>query len=133
MRRNLLNKIKDEKGQSLVEFALILVLLLLLLLGIVEFARGWFRADLLKGAANIAARTYAVTSDTDPDVKAAAARAAARTVIPTLTDADIVPDTTTPGQVMVTVREDFQTVLYGILPMMNTITISRDATYRLEN
>ena len=132
MKRIFLKKLKDEKGQNLVEFALVLLLLLVISLGIVEFGRAWFLADRLKNAANIAARTYAVTQGTDPGVKAAAARAAAKTVIPELADADIVP-IETGSQVTVTVSRRFETVVPGILPMLGDITIPRDATYRLEN
>ena len=62
--KKILSKLKDEKGQSAVEFALVGTLLLVLLFGITEFGRAWYRADKLKGAANIAARTCAVTSGT---------------------------------------------------------------------
>ena len=62
--KKILSKLKDEKGQSAVEFALVGTLLLVLVFGITEFGRAWYRADKLKGAANIAARTYAVTSGT---------------------------------------------------------------------
>ena len=125
MKRNLYNKLKDEKGQNLVEFALVLILLLLISLGIVEFGRAWFLADRLKNAANIAARTYAVTSD--PDNKEDAARAAAFGVISSSINFDV---TTT--SVKVTVSRNFETVVPGILPMLGDITIPRDATYRLE-
>jgi Flp pilus assembly protein TadG len=55
------SKLKDETGQSLVEFTLVLVFVFLpILFGITEFSRAFYHADLLKGEANIAARTYAV-------------------------------------------------------------------------
>ena len=51
---------KNEKGQGLVEFALILPILLLLLVAIVDF--GWmiFVKTNLNNAAREGARTYAV-------------------------------------------------------------------------
>ena|SRR3990172_6058944 len=126
MKRNLYNKLKDEKGQTLVEFALVLILLLLISLGIVEFGRGWYLADRLKNSANIAARTYAVTSGNNA-AKEDAARAAAFGVISSSINFDV---TTT--SVKVTVSRNFETVVPGILPMLGDITIPRDATYRME-
>lgn len=123
MKSIFLKKIRDEKGQNLVEFALVLFLLLAIFLGIVEFGRAWFLADRLKNAANIAARTYAVASGN----KEAAARAAAFGVI-----SSSFAVMTSSGSVTVTVSRKFETVVPGILPMLGDITIPRDATYRLE-
>ena len=120
---NILSKLKNEKGQSAVEFALVAILLFLLVFGIIEFGRAWYRADLLKGAANIAARTYAVTKDSDK------ALSAAQTVIPSLTSIGIVPTT---EQVTVTVSQPFQMAVPGLLSMVSITNIRRTATYRLE-
>ena len=43
--------LKNEKGQSLVEFALVVPLLLLLVIGIAEFGRAWMTKNILTGAA----------------------------------------------------------------------------------
>ena len=51
---------KNEKGQSLVEFALVAPLLLLLVIGIAEFGRAWMTNNILTGAAREAVRIYAV-------------------------------------------------------------------------
>lgn len=63
---------KNEKGQGLVEFALILPILLLLLVAIVDF--GWmiFVKTNLNNAAREGARVYAVNESED-EAKAAAA------------------------------------------------------------
>ena len=124
--RSRLAKLKDEKGQSTVEFALVSIVLLVLVFGIVEFGRAWFRADLLKGAANIAARTYAVTKD------AGKALTAAQTIIPTLSSPSTFKTTITTDQVTVSVEEPFSPVVPVLLPMLTNITIKRTATYRLE-
>lgn len=121
MKSIFLKKIKDEKGQNLVEFALIVGLLLAIFLGIVEFGRAWFLADRLKNAANIAARTYAVTNSPTQ------ARQAAFGVI----SASFVPYSSS-SSVRVVVSRQFRTVVPGILPMLGNITITRDATYRRE-
>lgn len=121
------SKLKDEKGQNLVEFALILIVLLLIVYGITEFGYAWYRVDVLKNAANTAARTYAVTGDEDM-ARFKAYTAAGTTDIDV--DVDVVPGA---DSVTVTVSEDFKTVVPGILPMLSNITkLRRDATYRLE-
>lgn len=63
---------KNEKGQGLVEFALILPILLLLLVAIVDF--GWliFVKTNLNNAAREGARAYAV-NENEGEAKAAAA------------------------------------------------------------
>jgi Flp pilus assembly protein TadG len=52
---------KNQKGQALVEFALILPLLLLLLFGVFEFGRAMFIKNTLNNAARAAARVAVVT------------------------------------------------------------------------
>jgi hypothetical protein len=52
--------LKDEKGQNLVEFALVVPLLLLLVIGIAELGRAWMTKNLITGAAREAVRIYAV-------------------------------------------------------------------------
>ena len=53
--------LKDEKGQNLVEFALVVPLLLLLVIGIAEFGRAWMTRNILTGAAREAVRVAAVS------------------------------------------------------------------------
>jgi hypothetical protein len=52
---------RKQTGQTLIETALILFLLLLILLGITEFARAWFVKNTLKNAVRQGARVAAVT------------------------------------------------------------------------
>ncbi len=54
--------VKAQKGQTLIETALILFLLLLILLGISEFARAWYTKSSLKNGVRQGARVAAVTS-----------------------------------------------------------------------
>lgn len=58
-----------RSGQGLVEFALVLPLVLLLLLGVVEFARAWNIELVLTDAGREGARTLAVSTLTDPGAK----------------------------------------------------------------
>lgn len=77
--RNLGN---NERGQSAVEFALILPILIIILLGIVEF--GWFlNAKItITSAAREGARVYAIHGDKD-DVSTRVTDAVANTLSPT--------------------------------------------------
>jgi len=50
-----------QKGQTLIETAIILVLLLLIVLGIEEFARAWYTKNSAKNAARQGARVAVVT------------------------------------------------------------------------
>jgi Flp pilus assembly protein TadG len=54
---------KKQKGQTLIETAIVLFLLLLILLGITEFARAWYTKNSLKNAARQGVRTAVVTQD----------------------------------------------------------------------
>ena len=51
---------KSIRGQSLVEFALVLPMFLLLLIGVAEFGRAWMTRNILTGASREAARIAAV-------------------------------------------------------------------------
>lgn len=51
---------KHTRGQSLIEFALVIPLLLLLMVGIMEFSRAWMAKNILTGAAREAARIAVV-------------------------------------------------------------------------
>lgn len=132
MRRNLFNKIKDEKGQALVEFALVVLIFLLILFAITEFGRAWYRYDVLKNAANTAARTYAVAAGN----KKAAALKNATGIVGHSTGFSFY--TSESGSITVTVSEPFNTVVSGF-PVLGQalggttgITLRRDATYRME-
>ena len=56
---------KDQKGQALVEAAIILPLLLLLIMGLFEFGRAMFLKNTLNNAARAGARTAVVTPKLD--------------------------------------------------------------------
>lgn len=56
-------RVEEDGGAVLVEFALLLPLLLLIIVGIIEFGRAFNSQIELTGAAREAARTMAVTSD----------------------------------------------------------------------
>jgi Flp pilus assembly protein TadG len=83
MRRLLRAASRGERGQALVEFAIVLPLLLLLLLGIVDFARAWNVYEVLTDAAREGARIAVVDqpATTEQDVRDAIVAAGQRAAI----------------------------------------------------
>ena len=57
---------REDSGQALVEFALVVPIFLFLLLGIVEFARAWNIYEVLTDAAREGARNAVVDNGLDP-------------------------------------------------------------------
>jgi Flp pilus assembly protein TadG len=72
MRRRI--EIRDERGQSMVELALILPVLLLILFGIVQFGTAFNNYVALTDAVRAGARTAAVSGGSTDPVGAAVAR-----------------------------------------------------------
>ena len=66
-RRGGWSRLESESGQALVEFALVLPIFLLLLLGIVEFARAWNIYEVLTDAGREGARNAVVDDPTTND------------------------------------------------------------------
>lgn len=57
---------RDERGQALVEFALILPIILLLVVGMLEFARAWNLHQVMTDAAREGARRAVLADTKDP-------------------------------------------------------------------
>lgn len=68
----MIRRLRSEDGAAAVEFALILPVFLVLLLGIIEFGSAYNAQILLTNAAREAARTYSLTGDESAAVAAAA-------------------------------------------------------------
>ena len=111
--RKLVSLARDTRGQSVVEFALVLPLLLVIVFGITEFGRAWMTMNVLTSAAREGARLAAVTG---PDQDAVIAR-----VNQVCNSAKITPTAVTvtgpdaDNRVTVTVDADFQVVTGTIL------------------
>jgi Flp pilus assembly protein TadG len=79
-----------RRGQALTEFALVMPILLLLVLGIMEFGRAWFQSQVITDAARQGARTAAILHG---NVSSGEARDSAETIVRTaLAAARIDPD-----------------------------------------
>jgi Flp pilus assembly protein TadG len=125
----------NQRGQAVIEFALVLPLLLLLVFGITEFGRAWMTKNILTSAAREGCRMAVVT---DPDVPlvesrvgevCAAGRVTPNTVTVTGPDpADI------DRRVTVTVTADFVVIPGTILGTFSgTIPLSATAVMRHES
>jgi Flp pilus assembly protein TadG len=114
-----MGRLRDERGASAVEFALILPLLVLLVLGIVEFGRGFQVSGTLSAAAREGVRIMALQND--PAAARAAVRSAASSLDPAITNAQITitPATcptgvgTTTVRLTIRYRQPFVTGLFG--------------------
>jgi Flp pilus assembly protein TadG len=129
---------RNERGQALAEFALVLPLILLFIAGIVEMGRAWNIKQAVTDAAREGAR-YAVVQDntinTIDDVKAKVEERLALASIETST-IDVAGDFQTAGEVTVTVSTQHQMGLIGALLQWAggpaVVTISTQATMRSE-
>jgi len=125
---------QHEGGQNLVEFALVLPILLLIILGIVEFSWAWLQTNTATSAAREAARVAAVTAS---PYSTAVAEARARTVLQnagidsgTATVTITVPDAVT-KQITVTVQFQYNSIT-GFIPGLNGITLRGETSIRWE-
>lgn len=131
---------RSERGQALVEFAIVLPLLLLLLLGIVDFARAWNVFEVLTDAAREGARVAVVfqPATTEQDVIDTIIEAGQRTAI-SIDPADITITGFQAGrgtQATVRVEYDYELkwvgALLGLVSGDRTITMATEFAMRNE-
>jgi Flp pilus assembly protein TadG len=80
-------RLRDERGATAVEFAFILPLLIVLVLGIAEFGHAFQVSGALSAAAREGVRVMALQND--PAAARAAVRTSAPSLVPAVTDAQI--------------------------------------------
>ena len=134
-KRQLVSLARDSRGQSVVEFALVLPLLLVLVFGITEFGRAWLTMNVLTSAAREGARLAVVTAPDVPRViERVNAVCAAGRITPTAVTVTG-PDATDPDRrVTVTVEANFRVVTGSILGTFSgTIPLRANATMRHES
>jgi Flp pilus assembly protein TadG len=130
---------KREKGQNLVEFALILPVFLLLVVGMAEFGRGWMTRNILTGAAREGARVAAVEPDSASSIAqglaaaTAVLNAAGILVPPAIVTVNTNPPTSFPA-VKVDVRYTISVLIAGFIPGLPgpTFDLTGTATMRRE-
>ena len=138
--RGLRSAVRRSDGQSTVELALVLPLLVLVIFGCLKVGMAFFSYEQVASAANAGARAAAVNHGGDPT---AAARAAAKAVSPTmgLTDSQIAvtylstasppgASWSYPGTVTVSVNYPLTFSFLGQLPQV--FNLQATATKRLE-
>lgn len=130
--------IKGEKGQSLVEFAIVLPVLMLFLLGIIEF--GWlFNAKItLTSAAREGARIYAIEGNNQTLVEDAVNKATSNLIVNKIeVDKSIgvvlSEETTTSGNIrMAKVVITAEVIPLIKLIVKNNVTMKAEASMRIE-
>jgi Flp pilus assembly protein TadG len=127
--RRIRNTLKNEKGQSLVEFALVVPLLLLLVFGIAEFGRAWMTKNILTGAVREAARIAAVQAPGGGwNGSAATVRGNQILASAGIATTVSVQDPGPFGDVTATVTYNFPVVVVGFIPGLNNATIPLSST-----
>jgi len=123
---------KSIRGQGLVEFALVLPVFLLLLIGVTEFGRAWMTRNILTGASREAVRIAAVQGNT------ASARSRANNILSSAgisgASVNIADDGTPYGTCSVTVSYAFPVSIAGFLPGISgtSFTLSTSTSLRKE-
>lgn len=102
------------RGQSLVEFTLVLPMFLLLLIGIAEFGRAWMTRNILTGASREAVRVAAVQGNNASALSRANGILASAGI--SGATVNIVDDGTPFGTCSVTVTYNFPVTVAGFLP-----------------
>ena len=128
--RHSLRRFASVRGQSVIEFALILPFLLLIVFGITEFGRALMTANILTQAAREGARVAAVGADsTDAVDRVTDVLTAANVSVGTIDVAG--PDAN--RVIEVTVTSPFNVIPTGtFFPMSGTITLTGRAVMRFE-
>ena len=121
--------LSSERGQSLVEFALVVPLLLLLVIGIAEFGRAWMTQNVITGAVREAARIAAVQAPGGGwNGSAAITRGNQILASAGIATTVSVQDPGPYGDVAATVTFNFPVVIAGFIPGLNNATIPLSST-----
>jgi Flp pilus assembly protein TadG len=119
-------ELKGERGAAVVEFAIVLPLLVMFLLGIVQFSLMWNRQQALHAAAREGGRVAAIQTSTQDDIRDAVDQALTGTGFDSTRVVSISPDTTQPcldnqgATVTVTVTADSDLEI----PFWNSMTMN---------
>jgi Flp pilus assembly protein TadG len=126
----MVQRTRFQKGQSLVEFALVLPVFVVMLFGIMEFGRLWEISNVLTSAAREGARVAAVS---EPNVDRA--RTAAQTVLTAarITSATIaISGPNSDKDIVVTISLAYSPLTGSIIPGLGPFSLSRSTTMRWE-
>ena len=122
---------KHHEGQSLVEFALVVPIYILILMGIIEFGRAWMTMNILSSASREGARIAAVTGPDVSSVNTAVQNVLSASNLPSGTINVSGPNSN--REVRVTVTINYNPITGGLVPgLSNSIQLSRTTTMRWE-
>lgn len=125
------NLLRQQKGQSLVEFALLLPILVIIVFSAVEFGRLWMTMNVLTGAAREGARVASVTAPNAALVQNAANSVLSAVNISGATVTVVGPDAA--NAVTVTVRINYSVLTGTIVPgLTGSFQLTRSASMRWE-
>jgi len=122
---------KSQRGQSIVEFALVLPIFLLIMLGLVEFGRLWMTVNVLTGAAREGARAAAVHGAGSSEARTAAQNVLSGGNVSGATITVVGPNAS--GEVRVTIGLSYSTITGSLVPgLSSTFQLSQSASMRWE-
>lgn len=126
------SRIGDRRGAALVEFAIILIILLMLVLGIIDF--GLLLKDHLaiSQVAREGARFAAFGNDKGEVLTEIDRWAGNLGLDINLLEADVIPDPESEKHIIVTVTYSHSTISGGFLPLADTVQLSSSMVARLE-
>lgn len=125
------NLLRQQRGQSLVEFALLLPILVIIVFSAVEFGRLWMTMNVLTGAAREGARVASVTAPNAALVQNAANSVLSAVNISGATVTVVGPDAA--NAVTVTVRINYSVLTGTIVPgLTGSFQLTRSASMRWE-
>ena len=131
MLKRVKNKRKSERGQALVELALVLPVFIFIFFGIMEVSRLWQTVNTLSSAAREGARVAAVTSPDVSQLTAAASRILTAGNISNATISIAGPNAN--AEVTVTVSMTYSPLTGSIIPGFGSIPLTRTTTMHWEN
>ncbi len=121
----------DQRGQSSVEFALVVPLLMLIVVVIVEFGRLWMTVNVLTSAAREGVRVAAISAPDYSRVHAAAMNVLSASQVNGATIS--VSGPTSAGDVRVTVRATYAPITGNIIPRLAALQLVRSSTMHWEH
>lgn len=128
---------QTERGQAIVEFALLVPIMLVLVIGIAEFGRAWMTRNILTGAAREAVRAAAVETQAN-------AYNSAKTIADAILVSAAIPVTLQPGDfddsvdtpvptVSVSITYNYSVIITGFIPgVPASFPLTGTATMRRE-
>lgn len=130
MKRMIKHLFRSQKGQALVEFAMVLPVFIVVLFGIVEFGRLWQTMNVITSAAREGARVASLTS---PNI--GQARNAAQNVLSAANISDATVSVSGPNganEVIVTVSLNYTPLTGAIVPGVGPLSLSRSTSMHWE-